>query len=72
MKFFLVLVTLLVGCGDKDTGLECDEGFQECDGDLVVECVDGEWVEQEDCAAEDKVCEDSGDGSADCGYTDSM
>ena len=57
------LATLTAGCGDKDA---CDEGYNECDGDILMECVDGELVEAEDCAASQMTCHVMGGGDDHC------
>jgi hypothetical protein len=47
----VLMVALLAGCGA--TPCEGNEVF--CDGDMLVECVDGARVETE-CAAEGQIC----------------
>jgi len=43
------------GGGDEETTEGCEEGSVSCDGDFLVECVDGEEVET-DCAADGMMC----------------
>jgi len=57
-------------CVDECTN-ECEtEGTSGCEGDVIYNCVMGEdgcldWVEGEDCAASDLICQEE-DGSASC------
>ena len=47
---------LLFGCGEDTASTEaCEEGAASCDGDVLVECVDGVEAET-DCAAEGLTC----------------
>jgi len=60
MVFGLVAMVSMpmVGCDGGDDGEEtaaCEEGTATCDGDFLVECVDGEEVET-DCAADGMMC----------------
>jgi hypothetical protein len=56
---FPALALSLVACGDKD---ECTTGNNTCEGDVLMECVDGAWEESEDCAASEMICHDMGEG----------
>lgn len=56
----MALLTL-IGCGG-----ECTEAEFTCDGDVLMECVDGELVESEDCAASEMICHAMGDGTDHC------
>ena len=51
----------LIACGG-----ECAEAEFSCDGDILMECVDGELVESEDCAASEMTCHVMGDGTDHC------
>lgn len=58
MVRWVMMALWVVGCsGDSDegTGEPCTEGQVVCEGDVLVECVDGEEVET-DCAAEGLMC----------------
>ena len=59
----LTLAASLSGCGDKDA---CDDGDNDSDGDVLMECVDGELVESEDCAASEMICHAMGGGDDHC------
>jgi len=50
----------LAACGDKDT--VCEGSERGCDGNVLQECVDGDW-EETDCEAEAMICHDMGDES---------
>ena len=54
------LFLCVVACGDKDT--VCEGSEKGCDGDVLQECVDGDW-EETDCEAEAMICHDMGDES---------
>ena len=56
----LVLAFASIACGDKDTVCEASE--KNCDGEVLQECVDGDWSET-DCEAEGMICHDMGDES---------
>ena len=56
-----ILATLLTGCGTT-----CTEAEFTCDGEVLMECVDGELVESEDCAADNMICHAMGDGTDHC------
>ena len=77
MKYLLLatLATVLVfgGCdddcsdidgGDTDT-TECSGSNTQCAGDMVQHCVDGSWINFDDCAAWDATCVVAG-GEAEC------
>jgi hypothetical protein len=58
MKFMtkmLVLSALAIGCGGGGDEEGCTEGEVYCDGDLLIECIDGAEVES-DCAADGMMC----------------
>ena len=54
------LFLCVFACGDKDT--VCDGSEKGCDGNVLQECVDGDW-EETDCEAEAMICHDMGDES---------
>jgi len=56
-----VALLTLSGCGG-----ECTEAEFTCDGDILMECVDGELMESEDCSASEMVCHEMGDGTDHC------
>ena len=56
-----LILSMLVGCGGG-----CEEEAFTCEGDVLMECVDGELVESEDCAASEMICHAMGDGSDHC------
>lgn len=58
----MMAAVMAVGCGDKD----CTDSDYECDGDVLMECVDGELVESQDCAASEMICHNMGDGTDHC------
>lgn len=51
------LLLLLAACGSTDG--PCTNGALQCsaDGALLEECVDGAWVESDDCAAQGLECD---------------
>ena len=49
-----------VACGDKDA--ICEGSEKGCDGDVLQECVNGDW-EETDCEAEAMICHEMGDDS---------
>ncbi len=59
MKWMLKVVAvsaLAIACDGGGSGEEgCVEGDVSCDGDLLVECIDGEEVET-DCAVDGMMC----------------
>ena len=56
-----LVLAVLIGCGGA-----CEEAEFSCEGDVLMECVDGELVESEDCAAADMLCHDMDDGTDHC------
>lgn len=53
MKF--VFLSLMVACGGGESEEGCTDGEIFCDGDFLVECLDGEEVET-DCAVDGMMC----------------
>jgi hypothetical protein len=48
------LALVFTGCNGNDS---CEtEGELRCDGDVLQECVDGKFEDDEDCAANDMIC----------------
>ena len=58
---FVLIFSILAGCSGG-----CEEEAFTCDGDVLMECVDGELVESEDCAASEMICHAMGDGTDHC------
>jgi len=54
---FIALLGTLAACdgGGGEETTPCEEGSVSCDGDFLVECVDGEELET-DCAADGMEC----------------
>ena len=54
----LLTVAALVACGETEAEAEpeCDDGAQQCDGDVVQYCVEGLWEDTQDCAADGLMC----------------
>lgn len=53
------LLSLGVGC----PAAECEDDEQQCSGDQIQTCVDGQWGDAEDCATAGETCmtmEDTG------------
>ena len=52
------------GCADnacRKTAPSCEDGSsaKKCEGDKLMQCADGDWVEETDCAAASKSCSES-------------
>jgi hypothetical protein len=49
-----VLPSVSIGCGGNDSCTT--EGELRCDGDVLQECVGGEFVDDQDCGADGMIC----------------
>ena len=54
----LAALTLTLGCSSKEEG--CAEKTFQCAGTMLQQCKAGDWVDSEDCAANNMVCHDMG------------
>lgn len=60
MNKYLLALSLLAACGDKDEDA-CVDGATQCDGDFLQTCLDGVFEDTEDCTESGLVChEDHG------------
>jgi len=62
LPILAALSALAVGCGKDD----CEDGYYECDGDVLLVCDGGELIEDEDCAASEMICHAMGGGDDHC------
>lgn len=57
---FAVLLVLAMGCGESEEEVvenPCEEeDAVQCDGDVLQECIDGQWTVAEDCAESGQMC----------------
>lgn len=60
-SIFVMALLTVIGCGG-----ECADDEFTCAGEVLMECVDGELVESEDCAASEMICHAMGDGTDHC------
>ena len=57
MRSWAVLCVLPLVCAGCDGGEACTtEGEMQCDGDVLQECVDGKFEDNEDCAEDGRMC----------------
>jgi hypothetical protein len=57
LSFVAIALGALAACGGDP---ECTTGEFDCDGDMLLECVDEVWEDSQDCAADGMMCHADG------------
>lgn len=68
----VLLALAAVGCGGDGNGgeVDCQAGEMRCEGDVLMECDAGVWVQSQDCAAGGGSCVEEGQAAAHCESAD--
>ena len=48
-----IMIAITVACASSS---DCETSALTCDGDMLQECVDGAWVDLEDCSLSGQMC----------------